>query len=176
VDNRRWILYVLGVTLLVPVLLEGWTFYSMIRDSVIGTDRPPVKTASERRYYGEGDEILPSTEARETLRELRLTGEGKRWTFHLDIGVENGTTQPYGIHLVEVVLQDGNVIAQDRFVRVEPGSSGKLEARVKIPAGTSPNSLRVMAGAEVERAGEESVKEILLSSVPVRRTSGSGEG
>ena len=171
-DDRRWVLYVLGATLLVPFLLEGWTFYSMIRDSVIGTRHEEnPKAEKQRRYYGEGDEILPSTEAREILRELRLAGEGKRWTVHLVIDVENGMNRPYELRLLEVVHQDGNRIASNRLVRVEPGSTGKLEARVMIPAGTSPQLLRVTAGAgtDSKRIDKATVKEIWLSSVPVRR-------
>lgn len=168
-DDRRWILYVLGVTMLVPFLLEGWTFYSLIRDSVTGAGGPPAETSAERRYYGEGDEVLPSTQARETLRDLRLTGEGKRWTFHLLVEVENGTAEPYDLRLVEVILQNGERITSDRAVRIEPNSSGSLEARVTIPAGTSPRSLRVATDTDSKKGS--SVREIRLSSVPVRRTS-----
>lgn len=170
--DRRWIIYVLAVSLLVPLLLEGWTFFTMFRNVLVGS--PPAErspSADDRTpYYGEGDEVLPSTVPREVLRSMAIENRNERWVFSLVVDIKNTLDRPYRLELDEVVLQDGQVVKTQARRIVEPASEDTLEVNLDLPEGTIPRSLRVQVGGDTE--GKNATTQVIpLSSVPVRKYS-----
>lgn len=164
--NRRWILYVLGVSLLVPLVIEGWTFYTMFVESYTGTTAPT--DTGEPAYYGEGDEILPSTKPVEVLRVASIEDRAGEWVFKLLIDVDNTTDRSYRYELNRIHLQDGTPVELEASVSVDPGKRGTLSVGVPLSDGMIPRQLILEVGGSLR--GRENVV-VPLSSVPVRKYS-----
>ncbi len=170
--DRRWIVYVLTVSLLVPFLLEGWTFYTMFRNVLIGSPETEHSVSSSERtnYFGEGDEVLPSTPPKEILRSMAIEGRDDRWLFTLTLDIRNPMDRPYSLGLSEVVLGDGTIVKTEARAVVGPNEEGTLEVDLNLPEGTIPRLLRVQVGGDAEVKNNKT-EEIPLSSVPVRKHS-----
>jgi len=170
--NRRWIVYVLAVSFLVPFLLEGWTFYTMFRNVLVGSPEAERSASSSEstNYFGSGDEVLPSTSPREVLRSMAIENRGDTWIFTLTMDIRNTTEHVYRLDLTEVVLQDGTVVTTTAHQTVESGDERTFEVRLSLPEGTIPRVLRMDAGGDTEGRGGDR-EEIPLSSVPVRKHS-----
>jgi hypothetical protein len=155
--------------MLVPLLLEGWTFYNLIKNSITGTAGGGAGTGSvqSEHLYGKGDEILPGTPATERILGMSIINRENRWSFEMTIRVNNPSPDPYVIELVEVVLQDGTRLKRSARNRVGAGQTGTFGASVDLPTGTIPKMIKLRLSGSP--GSESRTTEIPLSSVPVRK-------
>ncbi|MFB6345879.1 MAG: hypothetical protein ABEK50_08930 [bacterium] len=168
--------YVLVLTLLVPLILESWTFYNMFRRKITGgtQKKSQLKSSLKPHYAGRGDEILPETVAREVIRDIYVERRNDRWGFSLRLYVMNPSDRSYEIKITEVILQDGSSVKTGVSKKIGPEQDSTVEIDVALPTRTIPRTLLIGTNL-IDRKQTRKHKtnqtqnEVHLSSVPVRK-------
>lgn len=143
----------------------------MFRNTLVGGPNAEQSEAPpDSKFYGEGDEVLPSTDSREVIRSMSIENRGEKWVFNLRLDITNKTADRYHLELTEVVLQDGTVVTTSATKTIAPDDQGKFVVDLSLPEGTIPRELRMEVGGETKNSGSVT-RNIPLASVPVRKLS-----
>lgn len=150
----------------IPVLIEVVTFGGLVGHYVAGgggdgAAATPTRTAEGA---GEGDEILPGTEATERLAEASVVTGDDGWRVRLTVAVSE-VPGPYELRLGAVTTREGRTVAGDGATTGElaAGESGSVTGTWLLPQGQRPRSVTVTVVAD----GDSEPYTVELGDVPV---------
>jgi hypothetical protein len=175
-SKRTLIRLLVGISIGVPLVVEGATFLELFRRQLGGEgdgDTATTGTATpSAEAVGVGDDLLPSTDRSETLAEAVLRErDADGWPLTLTVDVTNDAETAYEFQLLTVTLDDGRSVGGRASTgRLAPGERGSVTGEWSIPAGSTPAAVDVVA--LVYPAGDGSVETIErrvdLAKIPVR--------
>lgn len=173
-DRRRLLKWVAILAFTVPVVVEAFTFGTMILEwlglvSVDGEGDGTTQTATPTPAAGSdavgvGSELLPETAPIETVDRSVVRGTEER-TYLLRVTVANETDEPVALDLGRLVLYDGTTVASRSSTgTVAPGESGEVTGAWRLPSDEMPERVAV-----VERIGGETVvdRDVSLARPPI---------
>lgn len=174
-SKRTLIRLLVGFGIGVPLLVEGATFFGLLSDQFGGggDDGGSDSTSTagdDGNAVGVGDDMLPETDRSETLASaiLRETGED-RWPLSLTVEVTNTGSADYEFQLLDVHLADGRRVAgRTSTDRLAPDEDRTVTAERSIPAGSTPDSIAVVALIYREEGVETIERRVDLAKIPVR--------
>lgn len=136
--TRRGLLrWIIAATIGIPVLIEVGTFLGLV-GAKVGDEHPNA--------LDEGDELLPSTPAIETVRTIRLERSDGGTTFRFVVEVSNTTETPYGVAVTGLTLDDGTSLSESvETGPIRPGDRSTLRGEWALPSGAIPVSITAIA-------------------------------
>ncbi|MFB6100995.1 MAG: hypothetical protein ABEJ73_00330 [Haloplanus sp.] len=174
-SKRTLIRLIVGFGIGIPLLVEGLTFLGLLEQQFGGGgDGGETTTTSDTDSAGVsvGGDLLPETDRSERLASavLREVG-GDRWPLSLTVDVTNSGDTDYEFQLLAVHLEDGRTVTgRTSTDRLSPGESRTITAEWSIPAGSTPQSVDVVALIYPDGEGnvETVEREVDLAKIPVR--------
>ncbi|MEZ3117753.1 hypothetical protein RYH80_17690 [Halobaculum sp. MBLA0147] len=175
-DRRRLLKWVAILAFAVPVVVEVFTFGTMILEwlglvSVDGeggrdgtAQTATVTPAAGSDAVGVGSELLPETAPVETVDRSVVRGTDDR-TYLLRVTVANETDEPVAVELGRLVLYDETTVASRSSTgTIAPGESGAVTGAWRLPTDAMPERVAV-----VERIGGETVvdRDVSLARPPI---------
>lgn len=164
-SRRRLIRRIALLALLIPIVVELFTFGGLLRRELFGGGDTPTATPSRtdvRDAVGVGDELLAETAASETITtsEVRTADDG--WTYVLRITVENGTDASVELRVESIELRDGSTVEGVATTgKIPPGENGELTRAWDLPDQTMPTGVTATATQDDE--------EVVSRTVPIER-------
>lgn len=147
-SRRRLIRRIALLALLVPIVVELFTFGGLLRRELFGGDTPTATSTRTdlRDAVGVGDELLDETAARETVGTSEVRSADSGWTYVLGITVENGTEASVELRVEGIELRDGATIEGIATTgEIPPGDGGELTRAWDLPDQTMPTGVAVTA-------------------------------
>jgi hypothetical protein len=156
----------------IPILVEAATFAGLVTQQFGDGGAETTSTAATTTRsdaVGIGDELLPETNQSERLTTLSLSEAGEHWILTMTVTVENTGDTPYEVELGAVVTNDGTPVDGSVSTgQVAPGETGTATGQWKLPAGETPQRLRVQAVVGHEDGTPQTVsRTVTLTKVPV---------
>lgn len=171
VDRRRLIRWIAVLAFAVPVVVELLTFGNLLGDELLSegssddtsgatTDE---QSGTETSVVGEGDELLPETDASETVVTSEVRGDpSSDQTYVLRVNIENSTDSPVELKLTALRLRDGTTLdSVSASGTIPPGEEGEVTGAWSLPNQSMP--------AAVEAAGEKDGETVVSRFVPLKR-------
>jgi len=167
------LLVILGIG--IPLVIEGLTFAGLVSNQLLDggeADDPATLTATPAgsRGVAVGDELLPSTEPRETLTTANLRATSESWILTLSVEVDNTANATYQLQLHAVETTGGRTVTDVVTTTVRPGERRTLTGQWALPEGDRPESVRVVAVEGVEGNGSTvtTSETVELAPIPVQ--------
>jgi hypothetical protein len=160
-ERRNFIRALIAVAIGVPIAVEGVTFSRLFYERLFGEGGGGTRAAGER--VGTGEDLLPKTDARDTITDMSLEASGEsEWTFRLVVEVENTADEPYRLKIGPVSLTDGSTVGETVSTGdLDPGATITITGEWQVPRGADVEA--VWAGG---RTGSDNVTErVLLAPV-----------
>lgn len=168
-ERRTLIRLLIVLAIGIPLLVEAVTFFGLVEHQLLGGDDSRSSATPTADRVGVGDELLPATEARETVTDAVIQGQEDPWVFVLTVEVENPTDAPYELQLRTLTLgNDATVAGGASTGRVPPGGTGEVTGAWETPEGSTPATLTVRGVAHREDGRRETTAVVALAKVPVR--------
>jgi hypothetical protein len=173
VDRRRLIRWIAALAFGGAILLELFTFRRIIarelfpgEDTDTGTGATATETPTETTV-GVGDELLPETEATETVVTSEVRGDpASEQTYVLRVEIENTTDVTVQLHLTTLRFRDGTTV--DNVSSSGPiagGETGEVTGAWTLPDESMPDAVKAIA----LRDGETIVERFVdLQRPPIR--------
>lgn len=165
VGRRRLIRRIAVLALLVPVVVELFTFGGLLRRELFGGGDTPTATPTRtgrEDAVGVGDELLEETAASETVRTSEVRSAADGWTYVFRVTVTNETDTHVGLRVEGIELRDGSTVDGAAATgEIPPGESGELTRAWELPDQTMPTGVVATA----TRGGER----VVSRTVPVER-------
>lgn len=171
VDRRKLIRWIAALAFGGAILLELYTFRSIIaRELFPGSDSENGAGTTETETdesVGVGDELLPETDANETVLTSEVRGDpASEQTYVLRVGIENTTDVTVQLHLTTLRLRDGTTVdSVSSSGPVEPGEEGEVTGAWTLPSESMPDAVEVVALRDEETVVERFVD---LQRPPIR--------
>lgn len=161
IDRRRLVRWVALLAIMVPVVIELWTFGGLVRSELFGEPAPPTPTGRPGAV-GVGQELLPETAAIETVRTSEVRTDGDARTYVFSVTVSNETGDPVELRLDGVELRDDTVVEGTSTTGpLPPDGTGEVTRGWELPSESMPTGVRVTA----RRDGVE----VVSRTVPIER-------
>jgi hypothetical protein len=168
VDRKKLLPYLLGATILVPLIVEGGTFLGLIQHHLLGTDSAPVSEKRDREGSGPGDTVLPTTPPEEQLKKLVIHYTEGRWTFHCVLDVDNrATNKTYEYRFLGPGRNDTLIKKTDLVRSARAGKRSVLQVEWTLTPGTMPEFIKVAVN-DAESGSTIGTYRIELADVPVK--------
>jgi hypothetical protein len=175
-SKRTLIRLLVGFGIGIPILIEALTFLGLLRNQFgdgegdDSTGSTATETDDAPEAVGVGDDMLPDTDRTETLSSavLRETSDD-RWPLSLTVEVTNTGTTDYEFQMLAVHLDDGRTVGgRTSTDRLAPDESRTITGEWSIPAGSTPQSVEVVALVYGEDGVETVERRVELAKIPVR--------
>ncbi len=168
-NQRKWIVLVIGLSVGVPVVIELLTLAGMIHVGFFGGDPSQSGNVSDRQEDRLEVHDTLSLAPRLTLRiqKMNIRAQRNDWTLRLDAVIRNDTRNRITFRSRHVHLDSARNVQAPRDVLIKPGMTGTLKLRLKLPPGTEPVNWSIeWFDSEGER--EQSGDRVLpLGKIPV---------
>lgn len=158
--RRNLVKWIIAGAIGIPISIEVGTFLGMVGSSA-GSEHSKVLTA--------GDQLLPSTDSRETVRTLEIREGDDGRELRLVVDVTNESKDPYAVAVSDVVLDDGTTLSEPiESERIEPGEQATLRGKWILPDGATPVSLDAVARSYYH----DSWSVVAATKHPIKPTTG----
>lgn len=173
VDRRKLIRWIAALAFGGAILLELFTFRSIIANELFpgkGSENGAGATETETETdetVGVGDELLPETDATETVLTSEVRGDpASEQTYVLRVEVENTTDVSVQLHLTTLRLRDETTVDNvSSSGPIEPGETGEVTGAWTLPNESMPDAVKAVA----LRDGETIVERFVdLQRPPIR--------
>jgi hypothetical protein len=168
ISRRTLIRILVGLGIGIPIIVEGLTFLGLVGSQLgddDGGDGDETDATPERERVGTGEELLPETDAVDTLATTTLVARDDAWKLSMTVEVENTTEQSYQLRLDDVVLTDGNRVAGGgRTEALAPGETAILTGRWDLPPGSTPTAVEATGIV----GGTSTTRTVPLEKIPVQ--------
>ncbi|MFB6155910.1 MAG: hypothetical protein ABEJ22_08435 [Haloferacaceae archaeon] len=167
ISRRTLVRVLIGLGIGVPILVEGLTFLGLVGTRLEGengeggdgTETPGVERV------GTGEELLPATDASDTLVESTLLAREDAWKLAITVEVDNTTEMSYRFRLGDIVLTSGkHVTGGGETDPLAPGEKTVVTGRWDLPPGSTPDAVEVTGVV----GGEETTRTVRLRKIPVQ--------
>lgn len=140
-ERRTYIRALIGVSIGIPIAVEGITFSTLFYERLLGREH----SDGDGSGAGVGDELLEATDPTERITEMRLTAETENeWLFTVSVEIENTTDDPYRLKIGPVSLGDGSTVGEAvSSGTIEAGDSTTVTGEWRIPSGSAVDAIWV---------------------------------
>lgn len=173
VDRRKLIRWIAALAFGGAILLELYTFRGIIArelfpggDSGNGAGATETETETDDTV-GVGDELLPETDARETIVASEVRGDPTtEQNYVLRVEVENTTDVTVQLHLTTLRFRDGTTVDNvSSSGPIAAGEDGEVTGAWTLPNESMPDAVKAVA----LRDGETIVERFVdLQRPPIR--------
>lgn len=160
-ERRTLVRLLVGLGIGLPIAIEAATFLGLFRSRVGGdgaadtpddTTEPPSPDA-----VGVGDELLPATQATDTVTGAEIRTDGGR-VFVMTVAVENDTPGGYELRLDALSTDAGTTVGGGGSTDLlASGESGSVTGRWTLPDGEDPAAVIVVATVTSPDGGRDTV-------------------
>jgi hypothetical protein len=171
ISRQTLLRLVIVVAIGIPIVLEGLTFLGLVGNQLDdGGDGGPVPTdgVGDDRRVDVGDDLLPGTDQRETLRAATVnTGDG--WRFSLHVDVRNTGADGYRLAVTAVTTKSGTTITETTSTdSLATGDRTTLVGSWDLPDGEVPEGVTVRATVPTANGTRTVTETVTLDSVNIR--------
>lgn len=173
IDRRKLIRWIAGLAFGLAFLLELYTFRSLLvsqlfpgEDSENGSGATETETPTEETV-GVGDELLPETDATETVVTSEVRGDpGGEGTYVLRVEIENTTDVTVQLHLTTLRFRNETTVENvSSSGPIAAGETGEVTGAWTLPNESMPDAVKAIA----LRDGETIVSRFVdLQRPPIR--------
>lgn len=131
-ERRTFIRALIGVSIGIPIAVEGITFSTLFYERLVGSEQ----SDRDGSGVGVGDELLAASSPTDTITEMNLTAASEsEWTFTLSVAVENTAEDPYRLKIGPVSLGDGSTVGETvSSGTLDPGASTTVTGEWTVPS------------------------------------------